>query len=303
MRSSRLLASLILWLLLASIAQAAQFWPVQQTQVAARVVPSTANRAYVLTASPWGTALVYRFERNIGGSDITDCGTPWQPWRRTGTFEVATINSDPTVPIYTFGADIGAFDYNVQRGTIFINGLSYHGCEVVASEAITLSGAAIDFMSPLTGTNFKIQHTSTGTFSDASTVSVTYSLQATASGLVEATALSSAAAMAGVTNPNMDIGANDFTQAIVNGVTTDVTTSGDYAFAKAQTVTLRSPTTGYTLTNSSSCPALPVYAQTQVTRIDGLRSKIYFRSGSTGGAPLGTISCGRSITYGKGAPG
>jgi hypothetical protein len=301
---TRFIAAVVLALLVSLSCDAAQFWPVQQTLVTARVVPSTANRAYVLTASPWGTALVYRFERNIGGADSTDCGPPYQPWRRTGTFEVATINSDPTVPTYTFGADIGAFDYNVQRSApLFINGLSYHGCEVVNSETITLSGAAIDFLSPLTGTNFRIQHSSTGTFSDASTVAVTYSLQATGTGLVEATSLSSTAAMAGTTNPNMDIGANDFTQAIVNGVTTDITASGDYIFAKAQTVTLRSPSTGYTITDSSSCPTLPVYAQTQVTRIDGTRSKIYFRSGSTSGLPLGTISCGRSIVYGKGAPG
>lgn len=269
-----------------------------------RIVPAGADMFYVVTTSSWGTALAHRFQRNMGGASSTDIGAPWQPWRRTGTYELATVASDPTSPAFAFGEDIGAFDYTMLRGTIFISGGSYHGGETITTESLFLDTLAVSPAVAGTGAACRLERASLITWGDATTASIVYSLDIAANGvLLENISMTSASAAAAETYLGMEIASSAFTRgSFGGGAEVDISAAGDYAGGTAGTVRLRAPATGHTIESVSNAPGMAGYTATFIrtgSAATSFRKKIYYRKGSTSGTALGTKTAQRTITFGK----
>jgi len=265
-----------------------------------RLWNDSADKLWIVTPSPWGTALAYRFNRNVGGSGGTDLGSPWEPFRRTGVFEVATVEEMPNElsTAFIYGNDTGSFDYAMQLGAgAFAFGGSYHGGETVVSETWRADGSVIDPAEDAEGNTFRLTRETLVDYGSGNTMTVNYDLTIGPSGvLTEAVSFTSAAPFASGQFPGMEIAESVFTRAIVGETTTNLV-SGKNTLSGGD-VTLRSPFTGHTIRVVSDAAAHPAYAETYV-QVAG-RSKLYFRLNSTAGAALGTRASSRTITFGKG---
>lgn len=267
----------------------------------ANLLPIDANQFWVRAPSGWGTAVAYRFERNLG-TTVTSIGSPWAPWRRTGEVEIATIESDPASPLFVYSDEDGAQDYAVQRGTIFIYGGSFHGGESIVSQSLLGDGKSLNPTVPARFSAFRLERSTLITWSDATTMSVDHSVEIEPGGVVtESTSFASASAFA-TQYLQMEMPQALFSEIIVDGVTTTTTTGAEYTLTSggspAGDFTFRSPTTGHTVRVQSNAPAVAGYQRTWVSRA-GVGNKLYMQKASTSGAAFGSRSCGRTITFGK----
>lgn len=260
------------------------------------------NLAYVVM--PLGaTALAIRFQREIGGAGGTDIGAPWAPWRRTGVFEIADMNSDPASPLFVYGSDVGAFDYALTENTTFKFGGSYHGGESVVSEQWYVDGDPFTPSTPVTaGSTFTLMRTTMITWAAGKTLSVTYRLDITGNGTItESAILTSAAAFTAASYIGMDIFARQFDEVRLSSAIVDVETIGNYdlAIGDSRDLTYRSLSTGHTIRIQSDIPDVAGYLKTFVAS-QSTRIKHYPELASTAGAAFGTRSYSRTITFGKG---
>jgi hypothetical protein len=260
-----------------------------------------ANTIYVNRPSSHGTAWSARMQRNLGGSDSTDLGDPHANFRRTGSYELPSVTSDPTAPLYTLGADIGAFDYALQETTTGLTGGSYHGGAVPVFENWYADDVLVD---PLSGTLrakvFKFANQVTITYGPGITALVDYLLTFNADGtLYEDTTVTSTAAFANTAYIHMEIVAYAFTQAIADGgAPTDISAITDHAFGTTGDLKLLNPSTGHSVRVVTDANLVPGYKDTLI-RTTADRQKFYFHQGSTAGAAWGTKRARRTISFAK----
>ncbi len=280
---------------------------------AMRIKPAGANTAYLITPRPGGGgALAHRFSRNLGGAGAADTGAPYEPWRRTGTARIASLEDDPapaftgSPPVgmvaYNLETGLGAVDYAVSRnvggGVVRFAG-SYHGGEQL------IWSVGPDFTVVARLDSFRMERLSRLTWSDGGTCDVLYSLEIDAGGVLHERLTLTSTGSAGSMMIGMEIGSvtpnttSGYTQVTADGqaYTVDPMINADTALGAARDVTLRNPTNGLTIRSISSAPfAYLGGGATYIATQAGSRSKLYF---SRGGGPIGRVQCERAIIFGQ----
>lgn len=260
--------------------------------------PST-DLIYVSMPETFG-AVAVRAQRNLGDIAGTSIGPPWQPYRLTGDFQLATVESDPASPVGTFSSDTGAQDYAMQESSTNLAGGSFHGGETVISEVWTVNGIIVDpTLGPFHGRQIKLTRTSLVTYTAGKTMNVSYTITFNSDGSISDTSvLTSTAAFASTQDVPMKIGSTAFTQAYANSTWFDTSVAQDHALGTANDVILRDPTSGRTMHVVTDAPQQSGYSSTFV-RVDVNRAKLYFAFASTAGGALGTRTVNRAIVYGN----
>lgn len=270
------------------------------------VLTSTdSDTLYVIRPSSFGSALSTKMQRNLGDVAITNgsIGPPWPEFRKTGHYELLSTASDPTSPLFTYGADIGAFDYAMQESSTGLLGGSFHGAGpsgALNSEVWTVNGVVVNPLSgPFRGNSIKLTRQVLVWYASGKTNLVDYTLTFNADGTeTETVSMTSTAAFAGTQYMTMEIAATAFVQAYANSTWTDISNQQDHPLGTTGDVTLRNPTTGHTIRTVTTAPQVSGYSDTFV-RVDANRAKNYFHKASTAGAALGTVSCSRTTTLSK----
>ncbi|ADM09430.1 hypothetical protein PB2503_06822 [Parvularcula bermudensis HTCC2503] len=278
---------------------------------ASRLIPVSETEFWWASPAPWRGdkpgAFAIRFERDAGGADPIDIGPPYEPWRRTGEFEFASIDFVPNEdePVFTFSNDLGAQDYALQINGSYVFGGSYHGGESIETETVRVDGEAVDPTLAHYGASLEIDRRSTVEYGPDQLLGVNFALTVSQGAfLSEATDFTSTEAFASGIFPHMEIASADFTQALLydgKEVTiVDVAEPGRHDLSTQADVTLRDPQKGYVIRTVSSAPigVLDDYKTTYVQR-NATRSKLYFQLNSTAGEELGHFSVSRNTVFGK----
>lgn len=262
--------------------------PIQQ-----KIVVDTADSFYVVASNLRGTAFAHYFIRNVGGSAGTDTGAPYQPWRYSGTAEIASFATSPTdAGRLTYSNDIGAFDYAFQASGKYMG--NYHGGEVINTETIKIDGVDVSAtVNSAIGKRFELSHTSTIT-SGTNIVTTTLSVTVNGDGSLnfEAGPITSAQSFTQVF-VGMIIGTGLFDEIAVRlqGGSNDIAVpvaNGTTYLGNVTGFTMRSAANGRKIAVTSNVIGNAKYRRTKIVRDDLLnRSKFYYEY--TTGA-LGTLS-------------
>ncbi|MEJ2036635.1 MAG: hypothetical protein P8X69_11510, partial [Maritimibacter sp.] len=133
-----------------------------------RLVPDGAQAFYIMAQTDDGRVLAHRFVRNVGGTDATNAGPPYEPWRYVGTRELASMDAAPTAPIFTYSDDTGAQDYALQFTDSLQFGGSYHGGERLLAQSVTVDGIPVDPAVAESGRQIAVRRRSIVTSADTS---------------------------------------------------------------------------------------------------------------------------------------
>jgi hypothetical protein len=267
-----------------------------------KIVSDTANSFYVMATNTRGTAFAHHFIRNVGGSGTSDVGTPWQPWRISGTAEFPSVSSNPVsdTPIYTYNNDTGAQNYAVTLPSGKFGG-SYHGGETVNAMTVAINGLAVDpTTGPYTGSRVTLAYTSTVT-DGSSTYTMDFALAVNSDGSVSQTINSiSSTASFGRWFTGMAIGQGTYDEAWVNlygttlagtqykvPISVGTTTYGRTYLLLSDQIVMRKSADGRRVRIASNAPAQAAYRRTSIVMEPSLtRTKLYYEMNT--GVP-GTI--------------
>lgn len=129
---------------------------------ALRTVPATADRFYIVSRNPDGTAVSTRIERNVGGpANASNVGGQWPEWRTTGQARIASFEANPASPVIDFSLDNGAHDTVAGTGSGGKYFGSYHGLGTsgaLISETLLLDGVPFDPAVAATGNVLEIRN-------------------------------------------------------------------------------------------------------------------------------------------------
>jgi len=129
---------------------------------ALRTVPDTADRFYIVSRNPDGTAVSTRIERNVGGpANASNVGVQWPEWRTTGQAGIASFDANPASPVIDFSLDNGAHDTVAGTGSGGKYFGSYHGLGAAGSlisETLLLDGVPFDPTVAATGNVLEIRN-------------------------------------------------------------------------------------------------------------------------------------------------
>ena len=131
-----------------------------------RTVPATADRYYVLTRQPDGSAKVFRMERNLGGGGGSDLGSKWYEFRKTaeGLLPIFVTGNPATQTVWV-SDESGAFDF-VARDASNVNYGSYHGLGAggsMPSETLKMDGVVVSHLVASSGNSFEVRNTTVAT--------------------------------------------------------------------------------------------------------------------------------------------
>ena len=265
-----------------------------------RVVPNGPNNAFLVVSHAELGVIAYELTYQNGGDTSTpsaSIGGNFGGWRWTGTHHLADFEDDPTSPLATLHDDIGSTDSAMQGnyGTSLFGG-HYHGGIVLTSSSVPDLTIARDL------TSFDFGYTGTITWPTGETATVTYTLTVQSNGDLSGSISYTSTAVFTRVFLSMVI-ANGFTHfSIDDGETwTDAQAAATYSFADTSEILLRQGPTGNQIkVNGDIRGREPSRLTTEVVN-NGNRLKDYVRV-TSGGAPLGTVSMTRTISFGKTAP-
>lgn len=258
-----------------------------------RIVPDTADSFHLIAMNDRGTAFAHHFIRNVGGSDTTDTGAPYAPWRYVGTAELPGFASAPDDPgRFVYSEDTGAQDYAMKLSANGRYAGSYHGGEILSSEAVRMDGVAVDPVVAVSGSQFTLTHGSVVTSDDDSyQMELHVTVRSDDGSLAfHMPAMSSDASFAQVFN-GMVIGSGAYDEARfrLEGGATDIALPiavGTTYLANARNVILRNSANGRMVRVEGNIASQAAFRRTKIVRsASPERSKLYFEGN---GGVLGT---------------
>jgi Ca2+-binding RTX toxin-like protein len=257
-----------------------------------RIKKINADDAYVIVGNSDYGAIAYHFQRNMGGTSSADSGAPYDVWRRTGEFGLASINADPTGPRVLIGSDVGSFDYAFYSIPSATWGGSYHGAERLTS----ISGSSLAADSRLD--SFSISQSSIITYKAGETIKLntTLSINAVDGSYTEAIKATSSSRFSQQI-VGMEIGSGiGWTQvSIDNGMHwLNIGSSPDYELGEAGNISMRNSLTGQTISVASDANQQSAFFHSHIVRTD-YRAKLYY---NFDGVTMDTISATRNVSFG-----
>lgn len=274
----------------------ARGWPVGGSGGGApglfRIVPVSANEAFVVAPHPTFGAVAYRWLNGNGGDNTTPAlsiGAPFGGWRIAGWSKMADVQ-DPISSRSIIQEGTGAAQYAIQLGDgVSLFGGTYHGG--LQNFVQNLPDLTVAAMLPA----FVAKHTTTITWAGGRTATIDETVRITADGALETTTVSTCAIDVILAYFGMSIATSGSTMARADGgAWQSISTPADYLFPTASTIELRDPVTGVQLKNTNDAITQPFFQhQKIVTFSNGNGVKIYPTINPPAPQGYGTVTVNR----------